>query len=107
MLFSLIYQTRLTSLARKCLCVSEFLKPRAAKGEHAVLVSGWLTGGWAPGLGTPGFGAPGFVVAGFVAPGFGVAGSGVYEKSLGNFQGFFGGSRGSRTPDPLLVRQML
>ena len=92
MLFSLIYQTRLTSLARKCLCVSEFLKPRAAKGEHAVLVSGWLTGGWAPG---------------FVAPGFGVAGSRGYTKKALEISKAFGGSRGSRTPDPLLVRQML
>ena len=96
--FSLIYQTRLTSLARKCLCVSEFLKPRAAKGEHAVLVSGWLTGGW----------APGFVAPGFVAPGFGVAGSGGgYTKKALEISKAFGGSRGSRTPDPLLVRQML
>ena len=87
MLFSLIYQTRLTSLARKCLCVSEFLKPRAAKGERAVLVSGWLIGGW--------------------APGFGVAGAGGIRKKALEISKAFGGSRGSRTPDPLLVRQML
>ena len=51
---------------------------------------------------------PGFSVEPFYVEPLFCYGNGYNEKEILNFQNlFFSGSRGSRTPDPLLVRQML